>query len=480
MSQTDEIRPDGGFRLSQAVGLLVALAGFVLGAKIISDNSLLTHLATGDLMVSTGDVPDVDPYSRQFAGEPWTVQSWMASLVYSWVVRVAGEPGLRLLHGLLASAVALGVWRLTSPANELASRTALVLYPLLIGATFWSPRPLMFGLVCMTVVLLALQDMIRPWALLPTMWLWVNSHGSFPLAVVLLGAVVVGSLVDERRLLRRELELAGWVGAGILLGGINPIGPRLWWFPFQLLGRGEALERVVEWEPPNFERPAEYVYLVGVVIVVLAAKRGLPWAALLPALGFYATGFLAIRNIVPASVVVVVMTAPAMAGFAGSGLGNRGGILARGGVVAGATGLVVATFAVMLSPGLSLDRYPVEAVDYLDDRGLVAAEDVVVVHREGVGNYLTFRYGPDADVFIDDRFDFYPVSQTSDHLELLYGVDYEEVLDRHQADVVLWQVDSSMAEWLTDEPAWSLAFTDDEWLVACRRASSVIDRCMDR
>jgi hypothetical protein len=220
------------------------------------------------------------------------------------------------------------------------------------------------------------------------------------------------------------------------------------------------------------------VYLVGALILVVAAKRGLPWAALLPALGFYVTGLLAIRNIVPASVVVVAMVAPAMAGFAGSGLGNRGGILARGGVVAGAAGLVVTAVAVMLSPGLSLDRYPVDAVDYLEARDLVAADDVVVVHREGVGNYLTFRYGPDADVFIDDRFDFYPVSQTSDHLELLYGVDYEEVLDRQEADVVLWQADSSMGEWLIDEPSWSLAFSDDEWLVVCRRSSSVVDRCL--
>ena len=463
--------------LAHAAGLLLALAGFVVGARIISDNSLLTHLATGDLMVATRGVPDVDPYSRQFVGEEWTVQSWMASMVYSWIVRVAGTPGLRLLNGLLALAVVAGLWRLTVPARELLTRIALVGFVVLLGEAFWSPRPFMFAMVGMVIVLLAIRDLVQPWALLPAMYLWMNSHGSFPLAVVLVGAVAVGTAADRRQLPWRELRLLGWVVAGILLGGLNPIGPRLWWFPIQLLGRGEALERVVEWQPPDFERPAEYVYLLAAFVVVVAARRSLPWADLLPALGFFITGLLAIRNIVPASLVLVAMTAPALAGAAWGGVGDRKGVLARGGSIAGAVGLVVVMATLAVSPGVSLDAYPVEAVDYLDDRDLIAENDVVVVHREGVGNYLTYRYGPQAKVFIDDRFDFYPVTQTKDHLELLFGSDFNDVLDRQQADVVLWQADAQLTHWLDESPDWSLAYIDEDWVVACRLSSPIVDRC---
>ncbi len=469
-----------GPRLDNGIGLLLALAGFVIGARIISDNSLLTHLATGDLLVDTGRVPDTDPYSRQFAGDPWTVQSWLASMLYSWTVRLAGTPGLRILHGALSWAVIAGVWRLVTPARELLTRILLTLFPLMLGATFWSPRPFMFAVVGMVILLLVQQGHLRPWVLLPTMWIWVNSHGSFPLAVVLMGAVCVGSLLDQRRFPAREAVITGWVVLGIALGGINPIGPRLWWFPFQLLGRGEALERVVEWEPPNFDHPAEYLYLAGALLIVTAAKRSLPWAQLLPALGFFATGLLAIRNIVPASIVIVALIAPALAGLVGAEAGDRRGPLARGAVVAAAAGTFAVVVTLVVSPGLSLDRYPVDAVQYLDDRDLIAQDDVTVVHREGVGNYLTYRYGSQADVFIDDRFDFYPVSQTSDHLELLYGVAYDDVLDRHEADVVLWQTDTSLGDWLEEAPGWSLAYTDDEWLVACRRTSPVADRCGGR
>ncbi len=461
----------GGF------GWLMAVAGFAVGGKVISDNSLLTHLATGNLIVDSGRVPDVDPYSGDFAGMAWTVQSWLASLIYSRAVDLGGESVLRLLHGALAALVMVGVWRLVAPARQLVVRAALAILPLLIGGSLWSPRPFMFGMVGIVVVLLAMRGMLRPWALLPAMYLWVNTHGSFPLAFVLLAAAAVGSVIDERRLPRHHLRLMGWVGAGCLVAGLNPVGPRLWWFPVALLGRGDALEQVVEWTSPAFDEPVDYIYLLLLALMAVAARRGLPWADLLPALGLFVAGLMAIRNMAPASLVVVAMVAPALADLVGRTRGDQAGRPARFVTVAGMTGLVVSSLAVLAGPGLSLDRYPVDAVDYLEDQALLPPSDVVTVHREGVGNYLTYRYGPAAQVFIDDRFDFYPIQRTEDHLTLVHGGDYQEVLDRHRADIVIWERDSNLADWLDDEPEWDLAFRDDEWIVACRNTGAAVESC---
>ncbi len=463
--------------VADGFGWLLAVAGFVIGGKIISDNSLLTHLATGELIVERGWVPDADPYSHDFAGRPWTVQSWLASLLYTRAVDLGGQSALRLLHGALGAAVMVGVWRLVAPARQLLVRAGLVVVPLLVGGALWSPRPFMFGLVGIIVVLLVLRGEVRPWALIPAMYLWVNTHGSFPLALVILGAAGVGHMIDRRQVPVRHLRLTGWMAAGILVAGLNPVGPRLWWFPLMLLGRGEALDEVVEWAPPSFENPVDFVYLSLLPILVLAARRGLPWTDLLPAVGFFATGLLAIRNMAPASLVVVTMAAPALAGLMGRTIGDEVGRRARMLAVAGGTGLVVSAIAVMSSPGLSLDRYPVDAVTYLEERALLPADDSVVIHREGVGNYLTHRYGADAGVFIDDRFDFYPVDRTRDHLTLVYGGDYREVLDRHRADIVVWERESDLGDWLDADPGWDLPFRDDEWIVACRSGSRAADSC---
>ncbi len=469
---TRESAPMNRFTVRGGFAWLLAVAGFAVGGRVISDNSLLTHLATGRLIVEQGRVPGADPYSRDFVGMAWTVQSWLASLVYSRTVELGGEPALRLLHGLLAALVMIGVWRLTAPARQLVVRAALALLPLLIGGSLWAPRPFMIGLIGLLVVLLVMRGSVRPWALVPAMYLWVNSHGSFPLALVLLGAAGVGFLIDERRLPAAHLRLAGWAVLGILLAGLNPVGPRLWWFPFMLLGRGDALEQVVEWAPPTFEKPVDYVYLVLLPLLMVAAKRGMPWADLMPAVGFFIMGLLAIRNMAPASLVVVAMAAPALADLVGRAVGDEHNRAARMLTVAGATGLAVSAVAVLTSPGLSLDRYPVDAVGYLEDHDLVPGDDVVIVHREGVGNYLTYRYGADANVFIDDRFDFYPIERTDDHLTLLYGGDYRDVLERNEADVVVWERDSTFTDWLDVQPGWDLAYRDDEWVVACRTAGT--------
>ena len=343
MGEPGELSPRRGFRppdVATAVGLVLALAGFVVGARIISDNSLLTHLATGDLIVDRKQVPSTDPYSRLFSGESWTVQSWLASVLYSWSVRLGGDSMLRVLNGFLAWLTMAGLWRLVAPARQLATRVLLVIAPLLIGGTYWAPRPFMFGLVGLVAVMLVLRRQLAPWTLLPVMWLWVNTHGSFPLAVALVGAAAVGSAIDDRRLPRHHLQVGAWVTAGIVLGGLNPVGPRLWWFPVQLLlGRGEALERVVEWSPPSFDKPAEYIYLALLGLIFVAAKRGLAWADLLPAAAFFAGGLLAVRNIAPATLVVVAMTAPAFAGLLGQELGLQQNRLSRALSVAGACGL---------------------------------------------------------------------------------------------------------------------------------------------
>lgn len=466
-----------GSTLSGGICWLFAVAGFAVGGTVIADNSLLTHLATGRLIVEQGQVPGTDPYSHDFAGMAWTVQSWLASLVYSRAVLVGGESVLRLIHGLLAALVMAGVWRLTAPARQLVVRVVLALVPLLIGGSLWSPRPFMFGLVGMVVVLMVIRGLVRPWALLPAMYLWVNAHGSFPLAFVLLGAATVGHVIDERRPPIAHLRLGAWMIGGILLAGINPIGPRLWWFPVMLLSKGEALEQVVEWAPPGFDKPVDYVYLGLLAVLIVAAKRGMPWADLLPAVGFFATGFLAIRNMAPASLVIVAMVAPTLADLVGRTVGDERGRPARMVTAAGMTGLAVSVIMVLNSPGLALDRYPVDAVDYLEDRALTPADGVVVVHREGVGNYLTYRYGAGAGVFIDDRFDFYPVERTKDQVTLLRGGDYRDVLDRHDAEIVVWERESAFTDWLDEEPSWDLAYRDDEWIVACRVTGPVAARC---
>ncbi len=469
------------FSLSHSLGLLVTLMAFVVGSRAITDNSLLTHLATGDLILDRRWVPTTDPYSWTASDGDWTVQSWLASVLYASLDRLFGTSGVRAVHGLVAGAIGLSVWQLVRPARQVVPRLALALIPIFLGAGLWSPRPLMFGLLAMTLVLQVLQ-LHRPiWWLLPIMWLWVNSHGSFPLGVALVCAVAFGAWLDGRDT-TRERSVVLWCIGGTLLGAVNPLGPSLLLFPLRLLGRREALEKVVEWQAPSFDSAAQWSFLLVIPLIAVAAKRGAQWRSLVPAICFAAGGFLAVRNLAVATIVVVALLAPAFGDFYGTDNGSSVSLISRvlGRGAVASFGLILAI--VLIRPGLDLSLYPTDEVDYLEERGLVStvgvsAGGVGLIHREAVGNYLTYRYGSDASVFIDDRFDFYPLDVTRDHLTLLDGGDFAEVLDRREADVVLWSADETLSRWLDETDDWEIAVKNDDWIVACRTASTVYFRC---
>jgi hypothetical protein len=453
----------------------MTLLGFMIGSRAIGDNSFFTHIVTGDLILESGSVPSTDPYSFTAAGEPWTVQSWLASLIYIGLNDSIGLWAVRLFHGVLAAFITAALWRFTEPARSLVARVGLIGLGLTVGAMMWSPRPLLIGLVAFVLVVQVLEKQRPLWVLLPTMWVWVNSHGSFPLVFALIGAYV-GTWLDEEELPLHELRVVAWAVAGTLLGALNPVGPRLLWFPIALLDNREALEDVNEWSQPAWERPSEWALLALMFALLVAAKHRIGWRQILPAFGFTVLGLMAVRNINLAAIMLVVAAAPGLALMKGSIDGSTRGLVPRALAATAAVGVALVAVSAAVSPALDLERYPVEEVTWMEERGLVAAPGVNVIHKDIVGNYLHLRFGADARVFMDDRFDFYPQSVIDDHATLYFGGDFAEILGRYDADAVLWQNEGPLAEWLLEgSNGWTVVFAGDEYLVATPTVATDLD-----
>lgn len=490
----------------RAVGLMVALVGFLAAAGIMADNSLLTHLATGHLILDGGRVPDLDPYSRFGADQAWTVQSWLVSVAYAVLDDVAGTGAIRAFHGLLGAVVARSLWTLTRPLDRsadagpgpaggpmLIARIGLALAPVVIGIGLWSPRPLLVGLVGLALLLVLLRSDRPAWLAVPLLWTWANSHGSFPLASGLLVLIVLGYWLDHRRLPARPVRLLGWTVLGTILAVVGPLGVRVLLFPLGVVADREAMAGVVEWEPPTLSSPWELAWLALGLLPVLAARRGVGWERLLPAIVFVALGALALRNVAPASIVVVALLAPRLVGQ-GRSVGNRAETraetpgaegpttradrLGRAVGLSAAVALVVAVVTIVSAPGLDLRAYPVSEIERLEQAGVLPDDDIVVVHREAVGNYLIWRHGAEANVFVDDRFDFHQPELLADHRDLVAGQRAREILDRWQADVVLWQADGPLAPWLVEAPEWVVE-AGERWLVACRIGGPAEQVCAD-
>ncbi|MBK5222399.1 MAG: hypothetical protein JJE52_05910 [Acidimicrobiia bacterium] len=438
--------------LGVGLGSVVALIGAFVGAGKLSDNSFFTHLATGRLILDQGSVPSTDPYTFTAAGEVWTVQSWLASLMYAVLERGFGLAGPRLLHMALASVVAVGVWWLTRAARSLIPRLAIAALSVGTGAILWVERPLMIGLVCF-VGLWVLADRGPLWPIVPLMWVWVNSHGSFPLGIVLVGTLFVGRLIDRGDVARLS-RVAGLTAVGTVFGGVvSPVSVTILTFPVTLLGRADQLQAVTEWRSPDFAGWGARLFLLQLVLAFLAARRVGRWELVVPAATFIGAALLGARNIPIAAIAVAPLLAAAAPNL-GRLRSDERSPLAKGLLGVSVAGMLVLLLSLSSGPHLELESYPMAEIARLDDEGVLPHGDERVAYIDRVGNYLEYRYGPIQNVFFDDRFDMYPERVLEGMIDLHQGRRVLEVLDHFDIDIVVWQTDSPVSEQLLTSEAW--------------------------
>ena len=446
-----------------------ALLGLRLGLRPLGDNSLFIHLRTGLDLVSSGHVPRVDPYSFTAAGRPWVVQSWLASLLYGLAEAAGGFPLVRLLHGVLYGLVGWLLARLARTGSSL--RTALAGTLVIgLGVVHWSPRPLVLGILGLALTILIVERRWRWWLLVPVVWVWVNSHGSFVLGLGWLVLVAAGQWLDAGRAGRPPV--LPWLGAfvaGLAAAVLNPLGPRLLVFPFTVVGQREAFRHVVEWRSPSFQSGTGLFTLVCLIGIVVVLARSRPrWSELLPVAAFLLAGLAAQRNLPMAAVVVAPVLGRALRRApqvpVGQGASDDRAPLHLG--LAGALGALALVFVLvsLREPAFDLDGYPVAARRLLPRSARVATTDVAA-------GYLILEDGADRNVLIDDRVDLYPVRVTKDYLVLLDGRPGAlDLLDRYGVETVLWETDRALHAQLAASERWRRVGTEDGWAVWVRAA----------
>ncbi len=450
-------------RLSSAVGAGFGVWGLAVGLIRLHDNSFMTHVATGRIILAHG-IPHADPYSFTAHGHSWVVESWLASALYGVVDQTWSGHGLQLLHAALATVLALITWMLTKPARTLAGRIAVSCAVLAVGTGYWSPRPLLIALVLLGVLILITETgRGSVWVVAPVMWLWLNVHGSWPLGVAYLVARIAGRALDKRPL-ERLPRLFGAAVVGCVAGIANPFGWRLVLYPSIVVTRHAAFAHIAEWQSPSFSNAVNLVFLAEALlaVVLLVARRGTIEDVLVTVL-FVGAALTASRNVPVAALVVAPVLARGLADL-GTIKGDRAGVMPAA-VLAGlvVVGALLVSGA-LRNPEWNLAAYPVSEVSWMAEHHLVPAK---VATPDFVGNYLELRFGARASVFIDDRVDMYPTPVENAYGVLLSGGQgWQGVLDRYGVRTVLWPRDEPLASLVSESPRWTVVKRAPGWVVA--------------
>jgi hypothetical protein len=457
--------------------LLAALCALV-GARPLKDNSFLTHLATGRLILTDG-VPDQNPFL--YTGTDFPVPSWWWSVVLGVVEELGGAAGIRLLTASVAAALATVLVRLTLPPTGRGESPRLlqVVVPVVLAFVcvfgFISGRPHLPGFLLLAAAVLVWHEERSPWWQLPILLIWVNVHGSWLYGVLVLGALAVARAVDDRRVRPRDLQGVAAAVAGVVLGGaLYPRAFEIVLLPTRQFGdplEREALSAYQEWAPVSFGHPIAWALAATAVLSLWGCVRQRRWAGAALVVGLAVMGMSSVRLVPIAAVSLVPFAASALSAV--GSLGLPAGRAVRP-MLAATVLLVAATVGyAVVSPGYILAPYPEEAVDWLEARDLVANPDVHLVSHDFIGNYLEWRYGADAHAYVDDRPDAATLLDYRRLNKLLPG--WAQALDRAEADVVLWAREKPLVQRLVDDPTWVRAVELDDFVVLCR--VELADRC---
>jgi hypothetical protein len=418
-----------------AFTVLVGIFVF-LNTHPIRPHDFWWHLAVGREIVRTGRIPLVDTFSYTRAGTPYPSYAmfWLAEVLYYGLYTTGGPALIVFFHSLLiTTAYGLILWAAWEAGGPRAAAAGTLLAAAL-GIDDWNVRPQAFGFLAGAMFLRALSGLERSprwrWAFPLGMLLWVNTHGSFPIGLLMAGLAVAEAAwrVFRKEAGKEALGLRAQAFALALLStGLNPRGFGVYEY-LAMMARNPMLRSLVpEWAPPGLDRHGLlfYIGLAGVGALLLLPPRRTDPGLLLRLGPFAALGLWTSRGIVWFGMVA----APAVAEPP-----------AKAGLISAETPVAATAFLLRERPPGPL------------------------FHALSFGSYLIWAAQPDYPVFVDPRLELYPMAIWEDYLAISGGApDWEARLARYGVRLLMLSPAEQPALMVAvaGSPRWERIYRDD-------------------
>ena len=492
------VSPDLGTARSPLALSLPLILGVLLficlvnadGMPLLADPDSHWHIAVGNWMLAHRTVPDVDPFSFTFLGEPWIAKEWFSQLLLALAYDGLGWMGVVALGAAaVAASFALFLRLLLRdlrplPALMFTIGAAVMMAPHILARPHVLAFP--FMLIWIAGLVRAVEERRGPEPLLLlAMLFWANMHGGFTLGLMLAGAFALEALVGARDSGERKSLFFAWLKFGVaslLVACITPYGPESILVTGRIFGLGDVLNTIAEWKSPDFQKqPAQEIVLL--VALYLALSRGLklPLLRLLIVIGLLHLYLRHARNAELLATLAPLALAPLLARqfpmlardtqAAGTGLLGRVEQLARpAGAAATALGLaVMALFATVMLRTVDLQPpaaiMPQAALDWARQNGLLQRP---MLNHYNFGGYLI---GAGVPTFIDGRAELYGgdfIRRYNEAIGLRGETKLEDLLERHRIGWTFLTKDAPANRLLARLPGWRQAFSDDQATIFVR------------
>lgn len=506
--------------LFPSIGALTSLLTLYLlllsSRRFLLDGDTGLHVRNGGLILESGVIPRVDPFSFSMAGKVWYVWEWLADLLMALAHQSAGLRGvvggalivLLLTYGLL--------YRLMVSRNcDPLLASSLTLFAATCSIVHWLARPHLLSILFLVIWLTMVESYRRGrrrWIFLTPalVGLWANLHGGFsivfPLLLLYCGGEV-GEMVwaGQWKLSRVRSVVLTYGVTGLLTflaALLTPYGIGLYRHIWVFLNDQELLASVQEFQSPNFHlldgKLIEIMLLLGMVASFLALKR----RQLIEPVLFIFWAHLTLRSerhVTLAAVVIIPIIAEQLT-FGLTALANkfmsqengegRWRTVARpffqwyAGIIhidRQLTGLAFYFGAYIFLIGLSglfapvkltgiewadkilpsrfsPTKFPVDACNFIESERLAGNGYA----HDQFGGYLIYRLWPGYKVFVDGRGDFYRQGTVLSDMEkvALVKPEWATKLDQYEIKWLLLRRDEPLVQLSLMSGGWRKVYED--------------------
>jgi hypothetical protein len=374
---------------------------FILAACMNVSSDTWWLLRSGQETVASGRVVTSDSFSWTIRGAYWPNHEWLTQVLFYGLYALGGEALLIGFCAVLVTLTWFGVYRLCEGPPRL--RIPVILLGVVSNASGWSVRPQILTMALFVAVLLLLPHARWHWLYIPLFLCWVNLHAGFATGGALLAIAVAVTLVRDRRVGLRLLAIA-IISALVTL--INPHGIDIWRFTLNSLDRS-TYQYIDEWRPHSLADPASYPFFGLIAIFGWSIWRTIrqprtvqQWVLVIAAGAFMVIGLRSMRQ----SVFFDLLAVPAIT----QAFRLRSPLAAvsrfQGALNLAILGIVLLGGAALVNQVWS-QRKPVLSPEII---AAVRGCDGPLFNTYDIGGELIW-FVPEKPVFIDNRFDPYPI-----------------------------------------------------------------------
>jgi hypothetical protein len=463
----------GASFLTMLTFLLMTLQ-FVMSRGEVIDPDIWWHLRNAEFLMQHHQLPRVDMYSFTVAGAPWINHEWLSEIPFYLAWRAGGLAGLNAATLVLIELIVLGLLYLCyRESGHFKASIAACCFVTFLAKVSYGPRTILFGYLYLVILLIILQRFRRHgraplWLIPPLFCLWINTHGSWSLGLIVFSIIAAAGLVrNGSGLIQAEPWTASQFGKLVVTGMasaaalfVNPFGARLVWYPFDLAFRQKLnISHVAEWVSVNFhDMRGKLVFVLIVTLLLTALLRRRRWTVAELGLVLFAlySGLTYIRFLFLLAIVAAPLLAklldfiPRYRPEADTPFINAGVIVL---MIAGMVHYWPSASEIQVKLA---KEYPAEFLPYLKSHP--PAGPVLTAYLWG--GYLEWN-ARDLKTFVDSRVDIFEYAGVlKDYLDVLSLKQPDTILDKYKIRYVLLPHDEALVYVLQRDPRWKEIYSD--------------------